>query len=475
MINASAIRERYAAVGDGLNERSRRLFAAAEAKTAGYGGITATSRATGVARSTIGRGLKDLTDPVPLSGVIRRPGSGRPPLTEKDPTLLENLRQLVEPATMGDPMRPLLWVSKSHAKLAEALSAMGHKIKKSSIPKLLGMLKYSRQVNRKTLGGSSHPDRDAQFEHINAAVIATQAAGQPVISIDTKKKELIGPYKNGGSDYRPEGCPDKVNEHDFADKNLGKAVPYGVYDIAANAGCVSVGIDNDTAQFSVNSIRRWLDVMGRERYPAMNQLMITADGGGSNGSRVRLFKVELQNLADETGLTLQVCHYPPGTSKWNKIGVSRTHPRRKEMWSCTRDGGRPPETGSQVQVSNHCKLRSSKAMVVSVAAKGGIQSRQVWSGEASESKPSMTCRNSKGDVKTGGAIFSRDQHGGGPEACPSGIRHVGGAKPDQALVRNVRICRPDAKGDVQAAKTARTRVPMRGTEAESSVVGLKVL
>jgi hypothetical protein len=181
------------------------------------------------------------------------------------------------------------------------------------------LLKYRRQVNRKTLGGSSHPDRDAQFEHINAAVIATQAAGQPVISIDTKKKELIGPYKNGGSDYRPEGCPDKVNEHDFADKNLGKAVPYGVYDIAANTGCVSVGIDNDTAQFSVNSIRRWLDVMGRERYPAMNHLMITADGGGSNGSRVRLFKVELQNMADETGLTLQVCHYPPGTSKWNKI------------------------------------------------------------------------------------------------------------------------------------------------------------
>ena len=220
---------------------------------------------------------------------------------------------------MGDPMRPLLWVSKSHAKLAEALSGLGHEIKKSSIPKLLGMLKYSRQVNRKTLGGSSHPDRDAQFEHINATVIATQTAGQPVISIDTKKKELIGSYKNGSSDYRPEGCPDKVNEHDFADKNLGKAVPYGVYDIAANTGCVSVGIDNDTAQFSVNSIRRWLDVMGRERYPAMNQLMITADGGGSNGSRVRLFKVELQKLADETGLTLTVCHYPPGTSKWNKI------------------------------------------------------------------------------------------------------------------------------------------------------------
>jgi hypothetical protein len=319
MVNESSIRARFAAVGSGLNERSRRLFAAAEARTAGHGGIAATFRATGIARSTIGRGLKDLDGPDALSGVVRRTGSGRPALAEADPTLLEDLRRLLEPATMGDPMRPLLWVSKSHAKLADALLAMGHKIRKSSIPKLLEMLKYRRQVNRKTLEGSNNPDRDAQFEHINAAVIATQAAGQPVISIDTKKKESIGAYKNGGSDYRPEGCPDKVNEHDFADKELGKAIPYGVYDIAANAGCVSVGIDNDTAQFSVNSIRRWLDVMGRERYPGMNKLMITADGGGSNGSRVRLFKVELQKLADETALDLQVCHYPPGTSKWNKI------------------------------------------------------------------------------------------------------------------------------------------------------------
>jgi hypothetical protein len=319
MVNESSIRARFAAVGSGLNERSRRLFAAAEARTAGHGGIAATFRATGIARSTIGRGLRDLDGPGALSGVVRRAGSGRPALTETDPTLLEDLRRLLEPATMGDPMRPLLWVSKSHAKLADALSAMGHKIRKSSIPKLLEMLKYRRQVNRKTLEGSNNPDRDAQFEHINAAVIATQAAGQPVVSIDTKKKELIGPYKNGGSDYRPEGCPDKVKEHDFADKELGKAIPYGVYDIAANAGCVSVGIDNDTAQFSVNSIRRWLELMGRERYPGMTKLMITADGGGSNGSRVRLFKVELQKLADETGLNLQVCHYPPGTSKWNKI------------------------------------------------------------------------------------------------------------------------------------------------------------
>ena len=220
---------------------------------------------------------------------------------------------------MGDPMRPLMWVSKSQAKLAAALREMGHKISDSSIPKLLSLLDYRRQVNRKTLEGSHNPDRNAQFEHINAAATATQAAGQPVISIDTKKKELIGTYKNGGSDYRPQGCPDKVNVHDFIDKELGKAIPYGVYDIAANAGCVSVGISNDTAQFAVNSIRRWLDTMGRERYPGMNQLMITADGGGSNGSRVRLFKFELQSLADETGLTVRVCHYPPGTSKWNKI------------------------------------------------------------------------------------------------------------------------------------------------------------
>jgi hypothetical protein len=319
MVDASVIRERFAAVSHGLNERSRRLLAAAEAKTAGYGGIAAASRATGVARSTIGRGLKDLADPGSLTGEVRRPGTGCPTLTRKDPTLLDDLRHLIEPATMGDPERPLLWVSKSHEKLAAALRAMGHKIKKSGIPKFLGVLKYRRQVNRKTLEGSHNPDRDAQFEHINAAVIATQAAGQPVISIDTKKKEPIGCYKNGGSDYRPEGCPDQVNVHDFVDKELGKVVPYGVYDIAANAGCVSVGIDHDTAQFAVNSIRRWLDVMGRERYPAMSQLMITADGGGSNGSRVRLFKVELQNLADETGLALQVCHYPPGTSKWNKI------------------------------------------------------------------------------------------------------------------------------------------------------------
>jgi hypothetical protein len=279
MVDGSSIRERYAAVSRDLNERARRLFGAAEARTAGHGGITASSRATGLARSTIGRGLKDLDDPGSLVGKVRRPGSGRPALTLKDTTLLEDLRQLLEPATMGDPMRPLRWVSKSHAKLAAALGAMGHQIAKSSIPKLLDLLQYRRQVNRKTLEGSRNPDRDAQFEHINAAVVAMQAAGKPVISIDTKKKELVGDYKNAGSDYRPEGCPDKVKVHDFVDPELGKVIPYGVYDIAANAGCVSLGIDNDTAQFSVNSIRRWLEIMGRERYPVTDTLMITADGG----------------------------------------------------------------------------------------------------------------------------------------------------------------------------------------------------
>ena len=295
------------------------MFAAVEAKTAGYGGIAATARATGIAPSTIGRGLNDLDNPTALTGVVRRPGSGRRALTEADPTLLDDLGLLLEPATKGDPMRPLRWVSKSHAKLATALCAMGHQVSKSTIPKLLGMLQYRRQVNRKTLESSRNPDRDAQFEHINATVIAAQAAGQPVISIDTKKKELIGPYKNPGSDYRPNGCPDQVNVHDFADEELGKAIPYGVYDIAANDACVSVGIDNDTAQFAVNAIRRWLAVMGRERYPNIQRLTITADGGGSNGSRVRLFKIELQKLANETGIGLVVCHYPPGTSKWNKI------------------------------------------------------------------------------------------------------------------------------------------------------------
>ena len=318
MIDETTIRQRYEALRAGLDERERRLFAAAEARAAGFGGVTAVARATGIARSTIDRGLRDLAAST-TAQKIRRAGGGRLPLTRKDPTLLEDLRRLLEPATLGDPMRPLLWVSKSHAKLATALRDMGHHVSASRIPQLLERLGYRRQVNRKSKEGGRHPDRDAQFEHINAQVEAYQAAGQPVISVDTKKKELIGEYKNAGSDYRPQGVPIDVNVHDFVDKQLGKAIPYGVYDVGANAGCVSVGVDHDTAEFAVNAIRRWLAAMGRERYPTCDQLMITADGGGSNGSRVRLWKIELQKLADETGLTIGVCHYPPGTSKWNKI------------------------------------------------------------------------------------------------------------------------------------------------------------
>ena len=319
MIDGAVIRSRFEAMRPRLDERGRRLFCAAEARSVGYGGVSVVARATGIARSTINRGLKDLKSLEPAPSKLRRPGGGRPALTQIDPTLLEDLRGLLESTTLGDPMRPLLWVSKSHAKLALALRGMGHRVSASRIPQLLGRLGYRRQVNRKSLEGGPQLDRNAQFEHINAQVEAFQAAGQPVISVDTKKKEMIGPYKNGGSDYRPKGCPDEVKVHDFVDKELGKVAPYGVYDIGENVGWVSVGIDHDTSEFAVNSIRRWRELMGRERYPESDRLMITADGGGSNGSRVRLWKVELQKFVDETGLTVKVCHYPPGTSKWNKI------------------------------------------------------------------------------------------------------------------------------------------------------------
>jgi DNA-binding phage protein len=319
MIDEISIRFRYQLLSANLDERGRRLFAAAEARAAGHGGIAGVARATGLARSTIGRGLEDLETLEFDAGKVRRAGGGRLPLTQIDPTLAADLRAILEPSTLGDPMRPLLWVSKSHAKLAAALVALGHRVAASSLPGLLEQAGYRRQVNRKSLEGSRHPDRNAQFEHINRQAVAFQAAGQPVISVDTKKKENVGEFKNAGADYRAEGRPDKVNVHDFIDKDLGKAIPYGVYDIAANAGYVSVGINHDTAEFAVNSIQRWRETMGRERYPASDRLLITADGGGSNGSRVRLWKVELQKLADTTSLTLVVCHYPPGTSKWNRI------------------------------------------------------------------------------------------------------------------------------------------------------------
>lgn len=254
------------------------------------------------------------------NGRVRRKGAGRCAIADRDATLVSDLQRLAEPSTMGDPMRPLKWVSKSPAKLAAALCQTGHAVSANTVAKLLETrLEYSRQVNRKTREGTNHPDRDAQFEHINASVVAAQALGQPVISVDTKKKELIGNYRNGGSDYRPKGDPTCVNVHDFPDKELGKVVPYGVYDVGTNTGWVSVGVTADTAAFAVNSIRAWRQRMGMQRHPDMCELTITADCGGSNGARVRLWKVELQRFADETGLVLHIHHYPPGTSKWNRI------------------------------------------------------------------------------------------------------------------------------------------------------------
>lgn len=319
MINTRAIRQRWDADGSKRDERGKRLFAASEVRAAGRGGLSAVSTVTGLARSTIGRGLKDLDAPPLAPGQIRREGGGPRLLIELDATLLADLKRIIEPATLGDPVRPLLWVSKSLDKLTVALARMGHTISPNSVRKLLCGMGFSRQANRKADEGSKHPDRNAQFDYINAQVLAAQAANEPVISVDTKKKELVGNYRNGGTDYRPKGDPRRVKVHDFIDKELGKVAPYGVYDIAANSGWVSVGITHDTAQFAVSAIRTWLEKMGRQRYPNARELTITADCGGSNGARVRLWKVELQMFADETGLIIKVRHYPPGTSKWNKI------------------------------------------------------------------------------------------------------------------------------------------------------------
>jgi hypothetical protein len=319
MIDEDAIRQRWEAFGSQLDERGRRLFAAIETRTAGRGGLAAVSRITGLARSTINRGEDDLDAGWLPKGTVRRPGGGRRAVRENDPGLIPALKSLVEPATLGDPMRPLIWVSKSMDKLAAALTEMGHPISADTVDKELVKLGFSRQFNRKTNEGSKNPDRNAQFEYINAKVAEAQRQHQPVISVDTKKKELIGNYKNGGTDYRPKGNPCLVNAHDFENKMLGKVAPYGVYDMTANTGFVSVGITSDTAEFAVQSIRCWRERMGLMRYPTSQDLTVTADCGGSNGSRVRLWKRELQNFADETGLAIHVHHYPPGTSKWNKI------------------------------------------------------------------------------------------------------------------------------------------------------------
>jgi hypothetical protein len=320
MLDEDSLRRRKAAILPHLDERQRRLFAAAEAKAAGYGGIAAVSRVTRIAASTIGRGLKDLEAPAPPSpGAVRRPGGGRKSLSATNPRLLEDLNGLVEPSARGDPMSPLRWTCKSLRRLSAELKKLGHQISHTVVGELLKKQKFSLQANRKTLEGADNPDRDAQFHFINDAVQAALAENQPVISVDTKKKELVGDFKNAGREWRPQGEPEDVRVHDFLIKDLGRAVPYGIYDLAANTGWVNVGIDNDTAAFAVQTIRRWWQDVGGVRYPLAKRLLITADGGGSNGSRVRLWKRELQRLADELGISIEVRHLPPGTSKWNKI------------------------------------------------------------------------------------------------------------------------------------------------------------
>jgi hypothetical protein len=319
MLDFEAIHHRYTQLSPHLDERGRRMFAAAEARAAGYGGIAAVSRATGLAASTIGRGLKELAAAGLEGDRIRRHGGGRKALLVSDTKLLDDLLTLVAPSERGDPMSPLRWTCKSLRRLAAELRALGHRISHTVVGEVLKQQKFSLQGNRKTREGDSHPDRDAQFAYINESVTSMLAGQQPVISVDTKKKELVGDFKNGGREWRPRGDPEEVRVHDFLIKELGRAVPYGVYDLAANEGWVSVGIDHDTAAFAVQTIRSWWHNVGHQQYPGASCLTITADGGGSNGSRVRLWKYQLQKLADELGMEINVHHLPPGTSKWNKI------------------------------------------------------------------------------------------------------------------------------------------------------------
>jgi hypothetical protein len=320
MIDVAAIKARFDLLSPILDERGRRLFAATEAQAAGRGGILAVSQATGIARSTIGRGLAELRlGADPLEGRVRRPGAGRKKASETQPGLLAALEDLVQSSIRGDPEAPLRWVSKSQRRLSAALARQGFTAGQKQVGRLLKRLGFSLQANSKTREGSNHPDRNAQFEHINAEVKAFQAAGQPVISVDTKKKELVGDFKNNGRELHPKGCPEPVRVHDFAIPDLGKAAPCGGYDVAANEGWGNVGISHDTAVFAVASIRRWWHDLGSARYPNATKLLITADGGGSNGYRVRLWKRERQALADELGIEIAVCHLPPGTSKWNRI------------------------------------------------------------------------------------------------------------------------------------------------------------
>lgn len=318
----AVLRKKFAAVFTHLNERSLRCWAGTEARALGRYGVTDTALATGLSRTTIYVGLAETQTArrrKAHASRIRRTGGGRKTVSQTDPTILKDLRSLIAPHTRGDPESLLCWSSKSTTKLTEALQAKGHTISTQTVWTLLQSFHYSMQGNRKANEGKKHQDRDAQFSHINDAATDSLRRGQPVVSVDAKKRELIGNYKNGGKEWHPKGKPTKVNTHDFPDEELGKVTPYGIYDFKRNEGWVNVGIDHNTAAFAVESIRRWWLYMGKDRYPKARELLITADSGGSNANRSRLWKVELQKLAEETGLTLHICHFPPGTSKWNKI------------------------------------------------------------------------------------------------------------------------------------------------------------
>jgi transposase len=316
----AAITARYEALKPALDERTRRLVAAAESQAIGRGGISSVSKATGISRPVIRQGIAELKDPATLSpGRIRRKGGGRKKAVDKDASLKSDLQDLLESTTRGDPEAPLRWTCKSVRQLTAELKRGKHQVSHQVVADLLHGLGYSLQANSKTKEGANHPDRNAQFEHLNGKVKWSLGRSQPVISVDTKKKELVGDFKNNGQELRPQGQPERVRVHDFVDPELGRATPYGIYDLGRNRGWVSVGMDHDTAEFAVETIRRWWRSMGKPAYPQAKRLLITADAGGSNGSRLRLWKLELQKLADETGLRIVVCHFPPGTSKWNKI------------------------------------------------------------------------------------------------------------------------------------------------------------
>ena len=332
-----------------LNERSRRRWAAAEARSHGLGGIAAVARATGISEGTVRRGLVELDAGEELEAErVRRAGAGRPGILEREPGLSEALDALIDPVTRGDPESPLRWTSKSAAKLAQALREMGHQVVDRTVLRLLKAKGYSLQANKKTREGAQHPDRDAQFAHINQTVSEALTAGEPVISVDAKKRELVGDFKAVGREFQPKRRPVEVRGHDFKDKDLGHAIPYGVYDLSAEEGWVSVGITSDTASFAVNSIISWWEHLGRARYPDAKTLTITADSGGSNNPRTRLWRLELQRLADTTGLQIRVCHFPPGTSKWNKLAWAGAHQGAMKClrWSVGR--GSRLDSGAQV-------------------------------------------------------------------------------------------------------------------------------